>query len=99
MNCLKDCSSISTRRTKGFADLPVVCALVSIHLVFTAERPKDPNTGTEGVKEALPGFSKQMSGKLRSLEEGSDTIVWLALEDPCNLTPGGFYFDRKLQVA
>uniref|UniRef100_A0A061RP24 Dehydrogenase reductase sdr family member 12-like n=1 Tax=Tetraselmis sp. GSL018 TaxID=582737 RepID=A0A061RP24_9CHLO len=54
-------------------------------------------TGTEGVKEALPGFSKQMSGKLRSLEEGSDTIVWLALEDPCNLTPGGFYFDRKLQ--
>lgn len=35
---------------------------------------------TEGVRTSLPGFSKSMASKLRTAEQGADTIVWLALE-------------------
>ncbi|RZC49201.1 hypothetical protein C5167_017632 [Papaver somniferum] len=35
-----------------------------------------------------------MSGKLRTSEEGADTIVWLALQLKEKLVSGSFYFDR-----
>ncbi|XP_052202114.1 uncharacterized protein LOC127807921 isoform X4 [Diospyros lotus] len=34
---------------------------------------------TPGVARSLPGFSKSFSGKLRTSEQGADTIIWLAL--------------------
>ncbi|KAB1220474.1 Dehydrogenase/reductase SDR family member 12 [Morella rubra] len=49
---------------------------------------------TPGVATSLPGFSKALSGKLRTSEEGADTVVWLALQPKEKLAPGAFYFDR-----
>ena len=39
---------------------------------------------TEGVRTSIPGFHKAFQDKLRSPEEGVDTIVWLALEVRCS---------------
>ena len=36
-----------------------------------------------------------MRNRLRTLEEGSDTILWLLLTEK-NIKSGGFYFDRKI---
>ncbi|XWS23504.1 hypothetical protein CRYUN_Cryun28dG0019700 [Craigia yunnanensis] len=49
---------------------------------------------TPGVARSLPGFSKSLSGKLRTSEEGADTVIWLALQPKEKLVSGGFYFDR-----
>ncbi|GAB2213008.1 hypothetical protein Drorol1_Dr00021019 [Drosera rotundifolia] len=49
---------------------------------------------TPGVTKSLPGFSKALSGKLRTNEEGADTVIWLALQPQEKLVSGAFYFDR-----
>ena len=50
---------------------------------------------TEGLKISLPNFFSLMKNKLRNLEEGSDTILWLLLTEK-NIKSGGFYFDRQI---
>ncbi|KAF8024995.1 hypothetical protein BT93_F1985 [Corymbia citriodora subsp. variegata] len=49
---------------------------------------------TLGVAKSLPGFSKLLSGKLRTKEEGANEIIWLALQMKDKLVFGAFYFDR-----
>ncbi|KAJ0988049.1 hypothetical protein J5N97_006405 [Dioscorea zingiberensis] len=49
---------------------------------------------TPGVAKSLPGFSEKLSGKLRTSEEGADTIIWLALQPKEKLVSGALYFDR-----
>ncbi|WCJ43297.1 NAD(P)-binding Rossmann-fold superfamily protein [Euphorbia peplus] len=49
---------------------------------------------TPGVAKSLPSFNKSLSGKLRTSEEGADTVIWLALQPKENLVSGAFYFDR-----
>ncbi|KAL8159931.1 hypothetical protein V2J09_001468 [Rumex salicifolius] len=49
---------------------------------------------TPGVTKSLPDFSEKMSGKLRTSEEGADTILWLSLVHKQKLASGAFYFDR-----
>nr|CAD1843060.1 unnamed protein product [Ananas comosus var. bracteatus] len=49
---------------------------------------------TPGVAKSLPDFSQRLSGKLRTSEEGADTVIWLALQPKEKLVPGAFYFDR-----
>lgn len=49
---------------------------------------------TPGVAKSLPGFSKSMSGLLRTSEQGADTVIWLALQPKEKLVSGAFYFDR-----
>ncbi|PPS06705.1 hypothetical protein GOBAR_AA13943 [Gossypium barbadense] len=49
---------------------------------------------TPGVAKSLPDFNKWLSGKLRTSEEGADTVIWLALQPKEKLVSGGFYFDR-----
>ena len=49
---------------------------------------------TDGLKEALPIFTKIMKNKLRNPNEGADTIIWLLLTE-MELLSGGFYFDRQ----
>lgn len=36
----------------------------------------------------------RLSGKLRTNEEGADTVIWLALQPKDRLKSGAFYFDR-----
>ena len=50
--------------------------------------------GTEALREALPGFSNKMGDRLRTSEEGADTIFWCLAEGQA-LPAGEFWFDRK----
>jgi len=50
---------------------------------------------TLGLNNALPKFFSLMKNRLRTSEEGSDTILWLLLTEK-NIKSGGFYFDRKI---
>lgn len=48
---------------------------------------------TPGVSHSLPIFKKLLDNRLRSAQEGADTILWLATAD--NYPNGKFWFDRK----
>ena len=48
---------------------------------------------TSGLSNSLPGFFRIMEKRLRNLDEGIDTILWLLLTEE-SLSSGGFYFDR-----
>lgn len=37
-------------------------------------------TETEGVKTSIPGFYNSFKNKLRNLQQGCDTTVWLCVE-------------------
>ena len=50
---------------------------------------------TDGLNNSLPGFYRIMAKRLRNLDEGIDTILWLLLTGE-SLNSGGFYFDRKM---
>eukprot|EP00890_Picochlorum_soloecismus_P006281 jgi/Picsp_1/6654/NSC_03997-R1_protein len=50
---------------------------------------------TEGVKTSIPGFYKTFKDKMRSVEQGADTAVWLSLCPYEMIEAGGFYLDRK----
>jgi dehydrogenase/reductase SDR family protein 12 len=44
----------------------------------------------------MPDFHAKMKDKLRSVEQGADTIVWLAIaEKPLNCENGTFFQDRQ----
>jgi dehydrogenase/reductase SDR family protein 12 len=51
---------------------------------------------TDAVKEALPSFYETTHDRLRSTEEGADTIVWLAAVQK-EYESGRFWFDRKIR--
>jgi dehydrogenase/reductase SDR family protein 12 len=60
--------------------------------VFSASHPGW--VGTEALREALPGFTEKMGNRLRTGEEGADTIYWCLAEGK-QLPSGEFWFDRK----
>lgn len=49
---------------------------------------------TPGIAKSLPSFSEKFAGKLRTREEGADSVIWLALQPREKLVSGAFYFDR-----
>ncbi|GFH23789.1 uncharacterized protein HaLaN_21466, partial [Haematococcus lacustris] len=55
-------------------------------------------TLTEGVKKSIPSFYNFYKDKFRDPGQGTDTLVYLALQDPAKLQPGGFYLDRAPQA-
>lgn len=50
---------------------------------------------TPGVRRSLPRFYAWMRQRLRTPEQGADTIVWLAVSRAAGLHNGLFWFDRK----
>ncbi|HRE89841.1 MAG TPA: SDR family NAD(P)-dependent oxidoreductase [Myxococcota bacterium] len=48
---------------------------------------------TPGVASGIPKFHEKMQRRLRTPEEGADTIVWLCAQKPAP-EPGRFYLDR-----
>lgn len=50
---------------------------------------------TAGVEQSLPAFHKVMRPLLRTPEQGSDTIVWLASAAEPARRSGRFWFDRR----
>lgn len=65
-------------------------------LPFTSLAAHPGWAATQGVEESLPTFNKVMGPVLRSADQGSDTVVWLAATDE-PLRDGGLYFDRRLR--
>eukprot|EP00892_Ulva_mutabilis_P010944 jgi/Ulvmu1/8221/UM041_0030.1 len=53
---------------------------------------------TAGLRHSAPGFYKTFQAQLRSVEQGADTVVFLALCPAEHLTNGAFYFDRMPQI-
>lgn len=55
---------------------------------------------TEGLSVAMPSFYNFMKEKLRTIDEGSDTIQWLAVSPSVDkIKHGGLYFrDRKDEI-
>jgi NAD(P)-dependent dehydrogenase (short-subunit alcohol dehydrogenase family) len=51
--------------------------------------------GTPGVERSLPRFWQRMQGRLRTPEEGADTIVWLAVAERAAASTGLFWLDRE----
>jgi NAD(P)-dependent dehydrogenase (short-subunit alcohol dehydrogenase family) len=62
-------------------------------VVFHAMHPGWADT--PGVQTSLPRFRAVTRPLLRSLEEGADTIVWLAADETAVATSGGFWHDRR----
>ncbi len=52
---------------------------------------------TPGVEDALPTFRKIVGPLLRTAEQGSDTLVWLAADDAALETNGDFWHDRRIR--
>uniref|UniRef100_A0A667XRP3 Dehydrogenase/reductase SDR family member 12-like n=1 Tax=Myripristis murdjan TaxID=586833 RepID=A0A667XRP3_9TELE len=51
---------------------------------------------TPAVSTAMPQFHQMMGDRLRSAEQGADTVVWLALSKAAARQPSGLFFqDRK----
>ncbi|KAJ3109930.1 Dehydrogenase/reductase SDR member 12 [Physocladia obscura] len=51
---------------------------------------------TPGVQSSIPGFYNAMKDRLRTSEQGADTIVWAAIsKEAMSLRNGAFLFDRK----
>ncbi|MCB1706198.1 MAG: SDR family NAD(P)-dependent oxidoreductase [Halioglobus sp.] len=52
---------------------------------------------TPGVQDALPLFRKMTRPVLRSVEEGADTIVWLAAATEAGDASGALFLDREIR--
>jgi dehydrogenase/reductase SDR family protein 12 len=52
---------------------------------------------TPGVRTSIPRFWNLMRHRLRSAEQGADTVVWLAVAPPARTPSGRFWFDRAPQ--
>ncbi|KAL4220347.1 hypothetical protein ACF0H5_020753 [Mactra antiquata] len=51
---------------------------------------------TPAVQSAMPQFYEKMKNKLRTVEEGADTVIWLAVADgPLKAKNGSFFQDRQ----
>lgn len=55
---------------------------------------------TPGVRSSIPDFHSKMKDKLRTPDQGADTVVWLAVaKDVPKLPSGQFFQDRKAVSA
>lgn len=51
---------------------------------------------TPGVRTSMPQFYSALKKQLRTVQQGADTIVWLAIaEEAAKYPSGGFFFDRQ----
>ena len=50
---------------------------------------------TPGVERSLPRFQRLLGNRLRTPDEGADTIVWLAASRQAGFPSGRFWFDRR----
>ncbi|KAJ8271114.1 hypothetical protein GJAV_G00122910 [Gymnothorax javanicus] len=47
---------------------------------------------------AMPEFHRLMRGRLRTVEQGADTVVWLAVSEAAAATPSGQFFQDRQSV-
>lgn len=51
---------------------------------------------TPGVRTSMPSFYEKLKDKLKTVEEGIDTINYLAIAPFESLKNGEFYYERKV---
>ncbi|XP_067670565.1 dehydrogenase/reductase SDR family member 12-like [Haliotis asinina] len=54
---------------------------------------------TPAVRSAMPDFYNKMKDRLRTAEEGADTLIWLALSPAAIKQPSGEFFQDRVVVA
>ncbi|KAK3095977.1 hypothetical protein FSP39_021558 [Pinctada imbricata] len=54
---------------------------------------------TPAVRSSMPGFYEKMKDKLRTAEEGADTLIWLAISDAALKQPSGLFFQDRVPVS
>lgn len=54
---------------------------------------------TPSVRSALPDFHRRMEGRLRTPEEGADTITWLAVSPAALAHANGIFFQGTVHVV
>ena len=54
---------------------------------------------TPAVRSSMPDFHAKMKNRLRTPEEGGDTIVWLAMTDAALKQPSGLFFQDRKSVS
>ena len=47
----------------------------------------------------MPDFHRRMQGKLRTSEQGADTVVWLCISKEAIKTPSGLFFQDRETVS
>lgn len=65
----------------GLCDALVKKFTFIYHLLFWA-----------AVRSAMPSFYEKMKTRLRSADEGADTVVWLAMSDAALSHPSGLFY-------
>lgn len=78
-------------------------AQVVLNRLWAAKYPAGPEfhamhpgwADTPGVVDSLPGFHRVMGRLLRTPEQGSDTMVWLAATPDPGAGSGSFWLDRR----
>jgi NAD(P)-dependent dehydrogenase (short-subunit alcohol dehydrogenase family) len=50
---------------------------------------------TPGIEASLPGFHRLIGPRLRTADEGADTVVWLVASDEPKGATGRFWLDRR----
>lgn len=53
---------------------------------------------TSALRVSMPDFYARFKDSLRTIEQGADTIVWLAVRDTKALASGEFYCDRDVET-
>ncbi|CAG0914038.1 unnamed protein product [Notodromas monacha] len=54
---------------------------------------------TPAVRSAMPGFYERMKDRLRTAEQGADTVVWLSAAKSAVDQPSGSFFQDRQPVA
>ncbi|GAQ89175.1 NAD(P)-binding Rossmann-fold superfamily protein [Klebsormidium nitens] len=63
-------------------------------VAFLSMHPGWVDTAT--LRHAMPAFYTRFRSRLRTAEQGADTILWLACVAKAMLVSGEFYFDRNI---
>ncbi|XP_006637642.2 DHRS-12_like_SDR_c-like domain-containing protein [Lepisosteus oculatus] len=53
---------------------------------------------TPAVQSAMPDFYRSMKDKLRTADQGADTVVWLAVSEAALAHPSGLFFQDRSPV-
>lgn len=54
---------------------------------------------TPAVRTSMPSFYERMKNKLRTAEQGADTLVWLAVSEAANKHDSGLFFQDRTPVS
>ncbi|XP_035693691.1 dehydrogenase/reductase SDR family member 12-like isoform X2 [Branchiostoma floridae] len=54
---------------------------------------------TPAVRTSMPDFHQKMKSRLRSVEQGADTLVWLSVAEAVAKQPGGLFFQDRAPVS